>query len=315
MDSRGGDSNISLRPPLLRISVSSVLNLSFLFLLASQSWLAPPSTATACGSNFAIASSDSTAPFGLPGKLIINALRRTTATPRESSAVGVFSAPRRRISSANPGITRSPTSIVASGVLSRGPSPVPPVVKSKLMRLESTMVRSWLRTPAGSSEQRKAEVTSQPSSLQRAASAGPERSSRSPRVTESLMVRMATRIGLVGADGVTIGFVHQAHRFHQQAGSAARGGDVSGSACRVEIDLEFAFGPQNYFEHGIIAGDGTHFRVATLATGEIQFGGFSSFAHHQAAGFLAHFQRLQQIRHVHFFQAALNHAGTRRALL
>ena len=46
---------------------------------------------------------------------------------RDSIAVGVFSRPLRRISSPMPGITRSAIACVASGVLSRGPIPVPPV--------------------------------------------------------------------------------------------------------------------------------------------------------------------------------------------
>jgi len=43
-----------------------------------------------------------------------------------------FSIPFRRISSANPGINRSATAIVASGVESRGPNPVPPVRQNQI---------------------------------------------------------------------------------------------------------------------------------------------------------------------------------------
>ena len=57
------------------------------------------------------------------------------------------------------------------------------------------------------------------------------------------------------------------------------------------------------------------FRVAALAAGEIQFAALGAFADDQAAGLLPHFERLQQIDHVHFFEAALNYAGARRALL
>jgi len=148
----------------------------------------------ACGSREASASSDSTAPLGLPGRFKISDRWRTTATPRESMAAGVTSAPFRRISSASPGITFSPISRVASGVLSRGPSPVPPVLRTKSTVRESASFRKFNRTCSGSSEHFCAETISQPSSRQRWTTAGPERSTRSPLATESLMVRTATRI-------------------------------------------------------------------------------------------------------------------------
>lgn len=148
----------------------------------------------AWGRRCAIASRDSTAPLGLPGRLITIVLCRRMATPRERMAVGVLSTPLRRISSARPGMTRSATSRVASGVMSRGPSPVPPVVRRISTWPESQRVRNWLRREDWSSEVMRAEVTCQPSWRQRSTSAGPERSSRSPRETESLTVRMAIRM-------------------------------------------------------------------------------------------------------------------------
>ncbi len=53
------------------------------------------------------------------------------ATPREIIAIGVTFNDSARIASAIPGASRSITFDVASGVLSRGPSPVPPVVTIK----------------------------------------------------------------------------------------------------------------------------------------------------------------------------------------
>ena len=47
---------------------------------------------------------------------------------RDNAAIGVCVKPAVRISSANPGASRSTTAFVASGVTSRGPNPVPPVV-------------------------------------------------------------------------------------------------------------------------------------------------------------------------------------------
>ena len=159
-----------------------------------QSWRAPLSTCTAWGSRCATASRDSDAPLGLPGRLTIIAFARTAAVPRDSAAVGVFSVPFRRISSAIPGITRSATPCVASGVLSRGPIPVPPVVRIKSIRPESAHSRNCWRIVAASSETHSEEVTSHPRPRQAATTAGPDTSSRSPRATESLMVRTATRI-------------------------------------------------------------------------------------------------------------------------
>ena len=54
--------------------------------------------------------------------------QRAPATARESAAIGVCASPVARISSARPGASRSITARVASGVTSRGPKPVPPVV-------------------------------------------------------------------------------------------------------------------------------------------------------------------------------------------
>jgi molybdenum cofactor synthesis domain-containing protein len=51
------------------------------------------------------------------------------ATAREIMACGVFSRLRARITSPKPGITRSRICSVASGVTSRGETPVPPVVR------------------------------------------------------------------------------------------------------------------------------------------------------------------------------------------
>jgi len=140
-----------------------------------------------------MASSDSTAPFGLPGKFSIKDLCRTAATARDKIARGVFSIPLRRISSANPGISRSATAIVASGVESRGLKPVPPVVRIRSTRPESASSRSCSRMLGGSSATTKLDLISQPSSRQRAITDGPDLSSRWPEATESLMVITATR--------------------------------------------------------------------------------------------------------------------------
>jgi hypothetical protein len=67
---------------------------------------------------------------GLPGKLMISVEPRIPATPRESIQLTVWPLDARRIASAIPGTSRSITARVASGVTSRGATPVPPVVST-----------------------------------------------------------------------------------------------------------------------------------------------------------------------------------------
>src|SRR5216684_6223023 len=74
------------------------------------------------------ASSDSAAPLGLPGTLMISVCPRTPAIERDRAAIGVLAAPARLIASPRPGTSKSITDDVACGVTSRGPRPVPPVV-------------------------------------------------------------------------------------------------------------------------------------------------------------------------------------------
>src|SRR5258708_25014038 len=288
---------------------------------AAQSWRARWRTFTACGSKCAIASSDSTAPLGLPGKFTMSVLVRTAAVPRESAAVVVCSMPLRRISSESPGTIRSATAWVDSGVLSRGPIPVPPVVKSTSTRLESVTARNCSRIFAGSSDTHKEEVTSQPSPRQNATTAGPDKSSRSPLLTESLMVRTATRIRKVSSpdsrrlDRVAIGFIHQPHRFHQEARRVARCRGLRRGVRGIEIDFKFAFRPQHYFVYRVVAYDFSDLRVTALPACKIQFPLRSVVLHDQPARLLSHLQRLHQVDHAHLFQPPLNDARARRFLL
>src|SRR5467141_3579856 len=288
---------------------------------AAQSWRAPWRTFTACGNKCATASSDSTAPLGLPGKFTMSVFVRTAAVPRESTAVGVCSRPLRRISSEIPGTIRSATACVASGVLSRGPIPVPPVVKRTSTRPESASSRNCSRIFAGSSDTRNAEVTSQPSPRQNATTAGPDKSSRSPLVTESLMVRTATRIRKVSSGDsrrphrIAIGFIHQPHRFHQEAGRVARRGRLCRGVRGVEIDFKFSRRPQHNFINGVVPFHRTDLRVAALPACNIQFTLRAILPHDQPARLLPHLQRLHQVDHAHLFQSSLNDSRPRRFLL
>src|SRR5581483_4090416 len=141
-----------------------------------------------------MASSDSTAPFGDPGRFTIKTLPRVPATPRESAASGVERRPVARITSAKQGISRSITDRVASGVTSRKAIPVPPVVKTADTRPESA--RSARRPPiaAASSGRTSSTETRQPSCSSRSRTAGPEMSERVPLCAESLMVSTAASI-------------------------------------------------------------------------------------------------------------------------
>jgi len=141
-----------------------------------------------------MASSDSTAPRGLPGRLIMIVVARIPATARDKIARGVFFDPAKRMCSPKPGISRSTTARVASGVTSRGPTPVPPVVRITSASLASAVFLSSVTIAARSSGKRCEDATCQPSSLQRAMTAGPERSSDFPLLTESLIVTTATRM-------------------------------------------------------------------------------------------------------------------------
>ena len=79
---------------------------------------------------------------------------RTPATPRESSACGVFAIESARIASAIPGARRSRTVIVASGVTSRGPRPVPPVVKTSLASTASSSIASAIESRSSGTTRR-----------------------------------------------------------------------------------------------------------------------------------------------------------------
>lgn len=141
-----------------------------------------------------MASSDSTAPRGLPGRLMMMVVARIPATARDKIARGVFFDPSERMCSPKPGINLSTIAMVASGVTSRGPTPVPPVVRIMSASLASAVFCRRFSIVARSSGKTWDETICQPSSLQRVTTAGPERSSDFPLLTESLIVTTATRM-------------------------------------------------------------------------------------------------------------------------
>ena len=84
---------------------------------------------TACPSTDASTATPSRTPPVEPGRFTIRVRPATPATPRDRIADGTpAAAPAERRASAIPGISRSSTRRVISGVRSPGVSPVPPVV-------------------------------------------------------------------------------------------------------------------------------------------------------------------------------------------
>lgn len=84
-----------------------------------------------------MASRPSTDPFVDPGRLTTSEEPIEPALALDSAAIGVDWRPLDIIKWVNPGASRSNTSAVASGVTSRGPKPVPPVVSTKRATAEA----------------------------------------------------------------------------------------------------------------------------------------------------------------------------------
>ena len=150
----------------------------------------------AWGRSSMMLSSDSLAPRGLPGRFTISLSFLAPTSPRESAARGVFFIPSARISSARPGISFSTTARVASEVTSRGPSPVPPEVKTASQSSPSVQARSVSRMRVASSGRTSIAPTSHPRLSSNPRTAGPDRSSRLPPAAASLSTRIFARRGI-----------------------------------------------------------------------------------------------------------------------
>ena len=88
-------------------------------------------TFTVCGIAPSTNPRQSTAPAGLPGRQMIKAGPTAAARHRDRMALGVKARLRIRMTSPNPGISRSAMARTASGVTSRRDTPVPPVVRTR----------------------------------------------------------------------------------------------------------------------------------------------------------------------------------------
>src|SRR3990170_3845318 len=73
----------------------------------------------------------SEAPRGDPGRLTTSDDSTTPATARDRAAIGVAFNPAANMRWTIPGAGRDTIDAVASGVTSRGPRPVPPVVRTR----------------------------------------------------------------------------------------------------------------------------------------------------------------------------------------
>ncbi len=153
--------------------------------------VAPPSSCTACGTTGSSASSDSATPLGLPGRLTTRASPTTPATARDRAAIGVCASPAARMSSASPGASRSMAARVASGVTSRGPNPVPPVVTTRAWVAASRRSASSIRSRSSGTTSRV--TTSKPAPLRSVEATSPLSSVRVPCVTPSETVTTAAR--------------------------------------------------------------------------------------------------------------------------
>ena len=144
-----------------------------------------------CSSASSTAPRFSFAAFSLPGTLTISVLPRMPAAPRLRQPRGVTRRLARRMASGMPGVRRSTTSSVASGVISRCEKPVPPVVTTRGMRSSSARRMSAAPIWSRSSGTTPVHASSKPACSSIAHRAGPLVSTRSPREHLSLTVSTA----------------------------------------------------------------------------------------------------------------------------
>src|SRR5262245_7741421 len=131
--------------------------------------------------------------LGLPGKLTIRVPPRIPATPRESIQWRVCGREAERIASGIPGASRSITTRVASGVMSVGPNPVPPVVSTRSQSSASLQLIRRAEISSRSSGITSRPAISAPSEPANRASASPLSSPPSPAAREVEIVRIAAR--------------------------------------------------------------------------------------------------------------------------
>ena len=143
-------------------------------------WTRPPAARSTWGTTSSTASRHSTAPLGDPGVLRMSVRPRVPATARDRRPRG----DTRRMASARPGAWRSSTTSVPSGVRSRGPNPVPPVVTTRPAN-PSAISTSASPTDSRPSGTTRVSTTSKSAAPSRATSPAPPGSVRVPAATPS----------------------------------------------------------------------------------------------------------------------------------
>ena len=121
------------------------------------------------------------------------------AIPRDRNVRGVFCRQRKRDKSIRPACSRCITLRNASGVMSRGARPVPPVLKIKSIFLAGSdqCVKNAASVFTSSGKHSLCVISDCRCFTDNAASVGPEVSVVSPREHRSLMVKITTRVGVL----------------------------------------------------------------------------------------------------------------------
>ena len=157
----------------------------------------PRRVRTACGQRRRDDREELVDRFGEPGKLTISVMPAMPEIPRERIPCGVTWTAAQRIASAKPGASRESTARVASGVMSSGVSPVPPVVKIEVAAVVDEVVAAGPRSARSRRARPPSPRPRSPPPRRAPASAGPDSSSASRRETDVETVRTAVRMAQV----------------------------------------------------------------------------------------------------------------------
>src|SRR5947207_8635671 len=159
-------------------------------------------------------------------------------------------------------------------------------------------------------------TNSKPALRRASATAGPERSDRSPRADESLTVSTAAvRLSAVEEDifffprspaALAFGFVEHAEPLHQQALGVERSGLLR--SLSFKVDLKIPASPAQNFKNSGVAGQGSIRRMGYLTFAEVHFAFLIIIGQRQRSALAAHFEGLHQVNHIHLREAAAQNA-------
>src|SRR4029077_837675 len=162
--------------------------------------------------------------------------------------------------------------------------------------------------------------------LRSSATAGPERSTRSPREQESLTVTTAALIPsavevrgveplgieedifffLLGFAAVPLRLIKLAQALHEQPLRIQGSRLLRGLT--LEVHLKISVGPPQHLEDGGVPGQRTVNGMGDLAFAKIHFALFVFVGEGEGATLAPHLQRLHQVDHVHLQKAASQYA-------